>query len=182
MSANSSKLIRGEVLVNVFGVPFFSPDASARRKINTRPAINTKIPGKNVEKIPQKCDFFRSQKCVLDLPEVFFFGRFAADYSRSLPVYQDKKNPSNYGMAPQRRILWSIQSCTCNSVRHRDCYYHPCHPSPACLHILQSDFLSRSKLANLLQSRRSPKTMGKHTEVDFANWPAKIMIFKKGKY
>ena len=24
-------------------------------------------------------------------PEVFFFGRFAADYSRSLPVYQDKK-------------------------------------------------------------------------------------------
>ena len=75
----------------MFGVPFFSPDASARRKINTRPAINTKIPGKNVEKIPQKCDFFRSQKCVLDLPEVFFFGRFAADYSRSLPVYQDKK-------------------------------------------------------------------------------------------
>ena len=49
--------LRGEALVNVFGVPFFSPDASARRKINTRSAINTKIPGKNVEKIPQKCVF-----------------------------------------------------------------------------------------------------------------------------
>ena len=83
---------------------FFSPDASARRKINTRPAINTKIPGKNVEKIPQKCDFFRPQKCVLDLPKCFFSAAsrlitFGACLSTKI------KNPSNYGMAPQRRIL-----------------------------------------------------------------------------